>query len=98
VVENCWSTAWTDLRLSRRERSLLTLGITAAMGRFDEFELHVRGAYNNGVTREELEALAIHIGVYAGIPTALGARRALKRATGSGEEPDTEASASGLPS
>jgi 4-carboxymuconolactone decarboxylase len=81
VVDHCWGTVWTDPRLSRRERSLATLCLTVALGRMDEFALHVRGAYNNGVTTDELEALVIQIGVYAGVPASLSARRAVAAVT-----------------
>jgi len=80
VVENCWGTAWDDPRLSRRERSLVTLAMTGALGRMDEFELHLQGAFNNGVSVDELESLVVHLGVYCGVPASLAARRALAAA------------------
>lgn len=76
VTEAAWA-QWTDQRLARRDRSLVTLGILAALGRMDEFELHVRGAVRNGVTGDELEAMVLHIGAYAGVPAAVAARRHL---------------------
>lgn len=79
VTEAAWA-QWTDARLGRRERSMVTLGILAALGRMDEFELHSRGALRNGVTVDELEALILHIGAYAGIPAAVAGRRHLHQA------------------
>ena len=78
VTEVAWGT-WARGVLERRDRSLLTLGITAALGRMEEFELHLRGATNNGISDEELDEVILHIGVYAGVPAALAARRALDR-------------------
>ena len=78
VTSVAWGT-WARGVLARRDRSLLTLGITAALGRMEEFELHLRGAVNNGVSDAELDEVMLHIGVYAGVPAALAARRALDR-------------------
>ena len=79
VTEGAWA-HWTDETLSRRERSLLTLTILAIHGRADEFELHTRGAVRNGISREELMALARHIGAYAGVPAGIAARRGIVKA------------------
>lgn len=79
VTEGAWA-HWTDETLSRRERSLVTLTVLAVHGRTDEFELHARGAVRNGVSREELLALARHIGAYAGVPAGIAARRGIVNA------------------
>jgi 4-carboxymuconolactone decarboxylase len=56
---------------------MLNLAMLAAMGRWHEFEVHVRGAINNGVTEEEISEVILQAGVYAGIPVAAeGLRRA----------------------
>jgi 4-carboxymuconolactone decarboxylase len=68
AVEYCWGEAWADETLSLRERSILTLGIVAAIGKMDEFANHVRGARNNGLTPDELRAVFVHISIYCGIP------------------------------
>ena len=68
VSEYCWGVAWTDKTLSRRERSILNLGMIAALGKMHEFELHFRAARRNGLTDEELGAVLIQIAIYCGIP------------------------------
>lgn len=78
VTEHCWGLSWTDERLSCREKSVATLAMTAALGRMEEFRLHLRGAVNNGVSVEELAALVLHIGVYCGVPAAVASQRALR--------------------
>src|ERR1700761_2197621 len=50
VTEYCWGTCWGDPTLAPRERSLLNLGMIAALGKMHEFELHVRGALKNGIS------------------------------------------------
>jgi len=79
VTEGAWG-QWTDETLSRRERSLLTLTILAIFGRNEELELHTRGAIRNGITRDELMALARHIGAYAGVPAGIATRRSMIKA------------------
>ena len=59
VSEYCWGLCWTDETLPRRERSILNLGMLAALGKMHEFELHLRGAIRNGLTKEELRAVLI---------------------------------------
>jgi 4-carboxymuconolactone decarboxylase len=66
VSEYCWGLCWSDETLSRRERSILNLGMIAALGKMHEFELHLRGAIRNGLTKEELRAVLIQIAVYCG--------------------------------
>jgi len=88
VTEHCWGLAWTDDRLSRRERSIATLAITAVLGRMEEFRLHLRGAVRNGLTADELAALVVQIGVYAGVPAAVSSQRALRETLLSEEAAD----------
>lgn len=80
VTNYCWGVIWTDDRLSRREHSLLTLAMTAALGRMDEFEAHARGALRNGVTPEQFAAIAKQIAVYCGVPAGVNASKALRKA------------------
>ncbi len=68
VSEYCWGEAWGDETLSPRERSILTLGMVAALGKMGEFANHVRGAGVNGLTPNDLRAVLIQIAVYCGIP------------------------------
>ena len=79
VSEYCWGLCWSDETLSRRERSILNLGMIAALGRMQEFELHLRGAIRNGLTREELRAVLIQIAVYCGIPAGVDCFRTAKQ-------------------
>jgi 4-carboxymuconolactone decarboxylase len=71
----CWGNVWLREGLSRKTRSMLNVCMLAAMGRWHEFEVHIRGALNNGVTPEEIAEIILHTGVYAGIPVAADAFR-----------------------
>lgn len=79
VSEYCWGLCWTDKTLSRRERSILNLGMIAALGKMHEFELHLRGAVRNGLTEEEIRAVLIQIAVYCGIPVGVDCFRVAKQ-------------------
>ena len=78
VSEYCWGLAWTDETLSRRERSILNLGMIAALGKMEEFQTHVRGALNNGLTPNEIRAALTHIMMYCGAPIAVDCFRHAK--------------------
>ena len=74
--EYCWGMAWTDDALDLKQRSLLNLGMLAALGRMHEFRIHFRGALRNGLTEAELRAALTQIAVYCGIPAGVEAFRA----------------------
>jgi len=71
LTEYCWGVAWGDKTLDRKTRSILNLGMIAAMNRMHEWELHFRGAITNGVTRDELKAILTQITIYAGMPVGV---------------------------
>jgi 4-carboxymuconolactone decarboxylase len=78
VNEYVWGSIWTRPGLSRRDRSLLCLGMLAALGA-DELEVHIRGALNNGLTPEELREVFIQVGGYCGAPAGLESFRKLRK-------------------
>jgi len=78
VTEHCWGAIWTRPGLDRRTRSLLNLALLAALNRPNELKLHVRGAINNGVTREEMAEVFLQCGAYCGAPAALDAFKTAK--------------------
>jgi 4-carboxymuconolactone decarboxylase len=77
--EYCWGACWTDDSLDLKQRSLLNLGMLAALGRMHEFEVHFRGAVRNGLTDAELRAVLIQIAVYCGVPAGVECFRAAKK-------------------
>jgi 4-carboxymuconolactone decarboxylase len=64
--------------LSTRDRSLVVLAMTAALGRMEEFKLHARVRERTGVTDEELDELLFQIAAYCGAPAGLSAKQALQ--------------------
>ena len=82
VTEVAWGFAWGRGALETRERAILTLGILAGSGRFDEFAIYTKGAARNGVTVDEIKDILQHIVAYCGTPSGhqafLAAHSALK--------------------
>lgn len=75
VTEFCWDEIWNRPGLSRRDRSILNLGMLAALNRPHELRGHVRGALTNGVTQEELTEIFLQVAVYCGVPAGIDSFR-----------------------
>lgn len=71
VTEYCWGAVWTRTELDRRTRSLVNLSMLTALGKSHELSLLVRGAVNNGCTREEIREVFLQTAIYCGVPAAL---------------------------
>lgn len=82
VTEYCWDEIWNRPGLDRRTRSLLNLAMLTALNRPHELRLHVRGALNNGVTKDEIREVFLQAAIYCGVPAAIdsfrGAREVFK--------------------
>lgn len=75
VTATVWGSVWTRDGLSRRDRSLLNIGMLVALRATEELRGHVRGALANGLTREEITEAIIHSSGYCGAPAALSAMK-----------------------
>lgn len=75
ATEWCWDATWNRPDLDRRARSILNLGMLAALNRPQEFKTHMRGALNNGVSVVEIREICIQISTYCGVPAGLDAFR-----------------------
>ena len=78
ILEGVWGRVWTRPGLSYRDRSLLCLGILAALGHHEEFRLHVRATANTGVTPEEIGEVLLQVAAYGGVPAGNTALRIAK--------------------
>ncbi|WP_324754272.1 carboxymuconolactone decarboxylase family protein [Roseovarius sp. Pro17] len=90
--EYCWGMVWSDDALERKQRSLMNLGMLAALGRMQEFRTHFRGAVRNGATQDELRAAIVQIAVYCGVPAAVEAFRAANEVNAEMAREDAESS------
>src|SRR5271157_5850548 len=70
ITRNAWVEIWTRPGLPRHTRSLLTLAMMVALNRGDEFRMHVRAAFNNGVSRDEIKDVLLQGAIYCGVTAA----------------------------
>jgi 4-carboxymuconolactone decarboxylase len=70
ITEAAWGSVWARPAWSRRERSIVTLALLAALGHDEEVAMHVRATANTGATREDICEVFLHVAVYAGVPAA----------------------------
>ncbi|HBC07048.1 MAG TPA: 4-carboxymuconolactone decarboxylase [Rhodospirillaceae bacterium] len=75
VTEYCWGGSWGRGILSKRDRSILNLGMLAALNRPHEFKLHFRGAITNGLSVADLREICTQVAIYCGIPAGIEAFR-----------------------
>jgi 4-carboxymuconolactone decarboxylase len=73
VTEYCWGAIWTRPDLDRRSRSILNIGMLAALNRPEELAGHIRGAITNGLSKAEIRECLLQVAVYVGMPAGLGA-------------------------
>lgn len=78
ITEGAWGSVWARDGLTRRDRSLITLALLAALGQWDEVAMHVRATANTGATPEEVREAMLHVAVYAGVPAANHALKLIK--------------------
>ena len=70
ITEGAWGSVWSRPGLSRRERSIVTIALLAALGHWDEVAMHVRATKNTGASPEDVMEAILHVAVYAGVPAA----------------------------
>ncbi|MAY89349.1 MAG: 4-carboxymuconolactone decarboxylase [Pseudooceanicola sp.] len=71
VTEYCWGEIWGRPGLPREMRSVINLAMLSALNRPHEVRLHVRGAINNGLSRETIQEIILQVAIYCGVPAAL---------------------------
>ena len=75
MTEYCWGDVWNRPGLDRRTRSMLNLAMLTALNRPHELKLHIKGALNNGVTKEEIREVLMQTAIYCGVPAAVDSFR-----------------------
>ena len=76
ITRAAWGDSWQRDALDLKTRSLITVAMLTALGKTHELKGHVRGALNNGATKEELQEVLLHAAIYCGVPTAVEGFRA----------------------
>jgi 4-carboxymuconolactone decarboxylase len=78
VTQYCWGDVWNRPGLDRKTRSFLNLAMITALNRPHELKLHVRGAVNNGLTKEEIKEVFLQAAIYCGVPAGIDSFRVAK--------------------
>ncbi|MBP7000265.1 4-carboxymuconolactone decarboxylase [Amaricoccus sp.] len=79
IAEGAWGSVWARPDISRRERSMITLALLAALGQWDEVAMHVRATANTGASPSDVREAMLHVAVYAGVPAANHALKIIKQ-------------------
>lgn len=78
VTEYCWGAVWGNDGLPLKTRSMLNLAMISILNRPQELRTHLRGALNNGVSRDEIREVFLQVAIYAGVPAAVDSFRAAR--------------------
>ena len=78
VTEYAWGQVWTRPGLSRKTRSMLNLAMLSALGKEHELKLHINGALNNGLSKEQIREVFLQVAIYCGVPAAVVSFRCAK--------------------
>ena len=70
ITEAAWGRTWSSGGLPMRERSMITLALLAALGHWDEFQMHLRATRNTGASEKDIAEVLMHVAIYAGVPAA----------------------------
>lgn len=71
LTAHAWAASWAREGLTHKQRSMLNLAMLTALNRGHELKIHIGGALNNGVSKEEIREIFIHAAVYCGAPAAM---------------------------
>lgn len=70
ITEAAWGSVWSRPTWTKRERSMVTIALLAALGHDEEVAMHVRATVNTGASREDVTETLLHVAIYAGVPAA----------------------------
>ncbi len=70
ITEAAWGHVWSRPTWTKRERSMVTIALLAALGHHEEVALHVRATANTGASKEDIMEALLHVAIYAGVPAA----------------------------
>jgi len=80
ITEGAWGSVWSRPGLTKRERSLITIALLAALGHEEEVAMHIRATANTGASTDDIKEALLHVAVYAGVPAANKAIKVVKKA------------------
>ncbi len=80
ITEAAWGHVWSRPNWTKRERSMVTIALLAALGHYDEVAMHVRATANTGATPDDIREALLHVAIYAGVPAANHAIKVARQA------------------
>jgi len=86
ITSMAWGVWTRGGALTTRDRSLLVMAMTAALGRMEEFRLHASSTTQTGASDEEVDELLFQIAAYCGAPAGISARRAIREVRAARDE------------
>ena len=79
ITEAAWGHVWSRDDLSKRERSIVTIALLAALGHHEEMAMHIRATARTGASPDDIREALLHVAIYAGVPAANSAFRIAKQ-------------------
>lgn len=80
ITDAAWGHVWSRPNLTRRERSMITIALLAALGHDEEVAMHVRASVNTGASADDIREALLHVAIYAGVPAANHAIKIARKA------------------
>ena len=75
VTQYCWGEVWGRPGLDRKTRSFINLAMISALNRPHEVKMHIKGALNNGLTKDDIKEVFLQVAIYCGVPAAVDSFR-----------------------
>lgn len=79
ITDAAWGSLWSREDWSKRDRSIVTIALLAALGHEQELAMHIKATARTGATEADVREALLHVAVYAGVPTANTAFRIAKQ-------------------
>ncbi|HVZ15466.1 MAG TPA: 4-carboxymuconolactone decarboxylase [Bauldia sp.] len=79
ITESAWGLLWSRDEWPKRQRSIVTIALLAALGHYEEMAMHIRATARTGATEADVREALMHVAIYAGVPTANSAFRIAKQ-------------------
>ena len=85
ITEAAWGHVWSRPDWTKRERSIVTIALLAALGHYEEMAMHIRATIRTGATEADIREALLHVAIYAGVPAANHAFKIVKATLAAGD-------------
>lgn len=80
ITEAAWGHVWSRPNWDKRQRSIVTIALLAALGHYDEMVMHIEATARTGATEDDIREILLHVAIYAGVPCANHAMKLARQA------------------